>query len=120
MKIEVLNDFRNLKAGYEYDFTTQLQTNHRITVVGENGCGKSSLFQALRGSLPKQTRSMYETEYVKLSKHIKITHSYEKILFLDGVKDNGLDYNNSYDASEYLTNGAYEKQHLSHGVVNFM
>ena len=115
MKITVKNDFRNLKKGDVYDFTdiNKLKT---ITVVGKNGCGKSSIFQALRGTKDDiKNVSLYKNDFLKLKDNIEVEHSYEKIFYLDSVKDNGSDLNNAYDASAYVNSGGFYTKDKSHG-----
>ena len=115
MKITVKNDFRNLKKGDVYDFTdiNKLKT---ITVVGKNGCGKSSIFQALRGTKDDiKNVSLYKNDFLKLKDNIEVEHSYEKIFYLDSVKDNGSDLNNAYDASSYVNSGGFYAKDKSHG-----
>ena len=115
MKITVKNDFRNLKKDDVYDFTdiNKLKT---ITVVGKNGCGKSSIFQALRGTKDDiKSDSLYKNDFLKLKDNIEVEHSYEKIFYLDSVKDNGSDLNNAYDASVYVNSGGFYAKDKSHG-----
>ena len=49
LRITVLNDFRNLKKDAIYDLSA-LDNLKAMILVGDNGCGKSSLLQALRGT----------------------------------------------------------------------
>jgi len=50
MKITVIKDFRCFKEGEVFDFgNISKKPMGFVTIVGENGCGKSSLLQALRG-----------------------------------------------------------------------
>lgn len=115
MKITVIKDFRNLKKGDVYDFTNinKLKT---ITVVGKNGCGKSSIFQALRGTKDDiKNDSLYKNDFIKLKDNIEVEHSYDKIFFLDSVKDNGFDLNNAYDGSSYINSGGFQTKNKSHG-----
>jgi energy-coupling factor transporter ATP-binding protein EcfA2 len=115
MKITVKKAFRGLEEGWVYDFTI-LDEIKSVTIVGENGCGKSSILQALRGSIKeKNNTSLYKSDYGKLTDNITIEHNYEKIIFFDGVKDNGTDLMNGYDAVNFIGMGGFAAQKLSHG-----
>jgi ABC-type Mn2+/Zn2+ transport system ATPase subunit len=103
MKITVKKAFRGLEEGWVYDFTI-LDEIKSVTIVGENGCGKSSILQALRGSIKeKNNTSLYKSDYGKLTENITIEHNYEKIIFFDGVKDNGTDLMNGQGALMYIS-----------------
>lgn len=120
MKIIVKKTFRDLEEGWEYDFTMLNELNF-ITIVGENGCGKSSILQALRGTIKEEKNdSLYKTDYIVLSDNIKVEHGYEKVIFFDGVKDNGSDMMNAFDAMSFLNMGGYAAQRLSHGQGTLM
>jgi len=114
MKIEVIKDFRNQKVGFTYEFES-LKEKRLQVIVGENGCGKSSIFHALRGSLPKQGASLNIDDWRSLSKNVKIKHNYDKILFLDGIEDDGRNMNVSYSATNLIKSGGLAKNRLSHG-----
>ena len=115
MKITITENLRNLKKGDIYDFNI-LSGIKSICIVGENGCGKSTLFQALRGyKNDLVSNSMYEDNFIKMSNNINVEHSYEKIFYLDSVKDNGSDFKVSYDASTYLESGGFQTKDKSHG-----
>lgn len=115
MKITVKNDIRNLKGGTVYDLS-DLSTLRFITVVGDNGSGKSTLFQALRGHQnDNKSQSLYESEFEKLAKNFDFEHDYEKIFFLDRVKDDGNNMNVAYDAVGYLNSGGFHAKSSSHG-----
>lgn len=121
MKITVTKDFRCFKAGDVFDFSIMKEGLGSLTIVGENGCGKSSLLQALRGKKnDNPTTSLYESDFKDLAKNIEIEHEYEKIYYFDGVKDNGSDMMVGYDAMNFLDSGGYAKQRLSHGEGSLM
>lgn len=116
MKITVKNDFRNLKEGDIFDFSERLSEKGCVCIVGNNGSGKSTILQALRGYKNDQpTKSMFEYDFKKLSQNVEIEHNYEKIFHLDRIKDDGSNMNVSYDAVEYLQSGGYQTRHSSHG-----
>jgi len=113
MKITVTKDFRNFKAGEVLDFSA-LEKFQSITMVGENGCGKSTILQALRGKLGV-TKSLYNSDFKDLGNNIEIEHNYEKVFFFDAVKDNGNDFMVGFDAVNYLEAGGFATKDLSHG-----
>jgi len=120
MKIEILKDFRTLKKGDVYDFTI-LKDFSTLVLVGENGCGKSSLIHAVRGTLNSMpTESLYEYDFKKLSQYVKIEHEYEKIFYYDNIKDNGSDLMVGYDAVNFLNSGGMYAQKKSHGEGSLM
>jgi predicted ATPase len=114
MKITVTKSFRGIPEGRVYDFEL-LSTFGYIIIVGENGCGKSSIFQALRGTIPNSTNSLRKDDFQKLCNNITVEHDFEKIFFLDAVMDNGNDFLVAFDASHYIDSGGFAKKNLSHG-----
>ena len=114
MKITVTKSFRGIPEGRVYDFTL-LSTFGYIIIVGENGCGKSSIFQALRGTIPNSTNSLRKHDFEELSNNITVEHDFEKIFFLDAVMDNGNDFLVAFTASHYIDSGGFAKKNLSHG-----
>ena len=121
MKITVNKDIRNFKKGDEFDFTKILGKIGYITLVGDNGCGKSTLIHAIRGiKNDKKTNSLSESDFIKLSQNFSIEHNYEKIFHFDNIKDNGSSMNVSYDAVEYIQSGGFYTKDKSHGESSLM
>lgn len=115
MKIKVIESFRNLKAGFEYDFT-YLDAIGYICIVGDNGCGKSTILHALRGyKNDMKSDSLYESDFKKLASNIEVEHDFEKIFYFDNVKDKGSDIMVGYDAINYLNSGGFYTKDKSHG-----
>jgi len=116
MKITFNKSVRNIEAGTVIDFGIIEKVKH-ITLVGDNGCGKSTIIQSIRGCFPPTTKSMFEDEYTALSKaaQVEIEHNYEKVFFLDAVLDNGTHFKNAYDAPSLIKMGGFDKGRKSHG-----
>ena len=117
MIIKILSDFRGFKAGETIDWSIAdgATSSMFITVVGENGCGKTALLGALRGKMDKDASHLLTDDFIKLGKNIEVTHHYEKLMFFDTVADDGNNFMVSFDASAYIDKGGHAKQSLSHG-----
>jgi energy-coupling factor transport system ATP-binding protein len=116
MKIEVISDFRKFVAGQTFEF--DIDKEKVFTIVGDNGCGKTSLLSAIRGSFEDSALNkynLYERDMKKLSQHIVIDHEYENVLCYDNVGDNGNSMSNAYDAMAYVQSGGFAKRNSSHG-----
>jgi predicted ATPase len=120
MKITIKKAFRKFEEGEVFDFSN-LSKLGWITIVGDNGSGKSSLIHALRGyKNDSRTKSLYERDFEALAKNIEVEHSYEKIFFLDNVKDNGNDFMVGYDAYQYIESGGMGTKNNSHGETSLI
>ena len=112
MKLKVLSDFRKFKAGEEFEFKTSV-----TVIVGENGCGKSSLLHTIRGKYDRQNfdSKLHLMDFAKLSEHVELETDIKNFFFFDSVKDDGSNMHNSADASAFIANGGFQTQRLSHG-----
>jgi ABC-type multidrug transport system ATPase subunit len=115
MKIKIKKAFRKFTENEEFDFSV-LEGIGLVTIVGDNGCGKSSLIHALRGYKNEaRTKNLTEKDFQVLAKNIEVEHSYDKIFYYDSVKDNGHDMMVAYDAVNYYDSGGFATRHSSNG-----
>ncbi len=121
MKITFNKKVRNIEAGTEIDLSI-LDVGKSVAVVGNNGSGKSTILQAIRGSFPKTTKSFFEDDCKNLVKDggVVLEHNYEKAFFLDAVLDNGLHFMNACDAPSFIRMGGFSKSKKSHGEGNLI
>lgn len=118
LKIKVVKDFRGFKEGENLDFFEI--TRNLCIISGDNGCGKTSMMQALRGHFIankklKKTSSLKESDYVELSSNIEVEEDYDHVIYFDSVNDAGDNFLNAADASSYIEMGGFATRHLSHG-----
>lgn len=122
MIVTVDSDVRTLKQGqvFNLDFN---QANPLI-IVGPNGCGKSSLVNAIRGKLcsnkKTQSESLLRSDLKDLAEHISIEHSYEHIYHLSSQFDDPLNMNNTYDACVFMELGGFNASRISTGQISMM
>lgn len=116
MKITIEEDFRGLKKGDVYDF--DIEGNKHITVVGDNGCGKTSLFMAMRGNIDSgrdADKWSINGEANELKKFISVEHSFEKIFYLNTADEDPQSYKMASSATDFIHNLGYQTKELSHG-----
>lgn len=119
IKVKANRDFRSFKKDYEVTFDyTETDT---IFFMGINGCGKSTIIQAIRGELNsnKDAKSKWgardDCKFVNEMFDVNID-GFDKIyhLDIDGL-DNAYSMFNACDASAYIENGGWGMQHFSSG-----
>lgn len=119
MKVIIENDFRGLIKGSEYEFKFKDNLIESMCIVGKNGCGKSSLMNAITGKFTKNTGmygSIVDNNRISLSKNISIIdHEFDACFGFDASKEGSATIDTSYDASSYVENGGFYADKQSHG-----
>lgn len=136
MILTLKDDFRCFKKDESFEIIFDQReekegkaNNRFIFIIGDNGCGKSTLIKAIRhnitttfktyfGSTRKKERSfMLEQEIEEISKHIVVSDidDYDMIAALDGEMDNPNYYANATSAEDYVDNGGFTVKNMSNG-----
>lgn len=124
IKVKTNRDFRSFKKDYEVTFDyTETDT---IFLMGINGCGKSTIIQAIRGELNsnKDAKSKWgardDCKFINEMFDVNI-EGFDKIYHLDvdGL-DNAYSMYNACDASAFVENGGWGMQHFSSGEKNVL
>lgn len=124
IKVKVNRDFRSFNKDYEVTFDyTETDT---IFLMGINGCGKSTIIQAIRGELNsnKDAKSkwgaMDDCKFINEMFDVNI-EGLDKIYHLDvdGL-DNAYSMYNACDAYAYIENGGFSMRHFSSGEKNIL
>lgn len=118
MKVTIEKDFRGLKQGTLYDFPFGAIKD--FCIVGENGCGKTSLLNAIVGKFTPKDKDGYgpitNQNKRKLSENISLSdHDFEVGFGFDASKEGSATIDTAYDASAYLNNGGFYADRKSHG-----
>ncbi len=118
MKVTIDNDFRGLTKGTEYIFPLD-DVIQIMCIVGDNGCGKSSLLNAIAGKfLPKKEGfgNIIDNNRGSLAKNISLSdHNFEACFCFDASKEGSATIDTSYDAPSYVANGGFYADRKSHG-----
>jgi predicted ATPase len=114
MQVTITEDYRTLKKGTTYSFKP-------LTIlVGENGCGKSSLLQAIRASLEPKNSNNCDLNYIdrkELADKVLIDTEYAKIVVFDTTMDRANSMNNGADAFTWIMAGGMATSKASNGQV---
>lgn len=119
MKIRINKDFRGFKEGVEHNlnFSDSINT---ICIVGDNGSGKSSLLDAIVGNFISSKKQYSDTilddKKSKLKDYITLSeHNFEVVFGFNAHLEGGSTLDTSFDASAYVTSGAFYADRKSHG-----
>ena len=125
-KIEVIakDNFRSFKKDYKVVF--DYENTNVIFLMGINGCGKSTIIKAIRGTLnsnsdaQKKWGAKYDVEMITPMFDVNI-EGFDKIyhLDMDGL-DNGSSFLNAADASAFIDFGGFATQNVSAGEKTMM
>lgn len=110
--------FRNFRKGWKADLTRALEQHHRVLLVGDNGTGKSTVLQALRGykdNNPQKINLKLEDLPRKVLPNFTVATNYDEIYHLDSVMDDGNSMMNAYDAVSYMKSGGHAANTISRG-----
>lgn len=121
INIEILKSFNNLEKGSKYTF--DFSDRFYYLIVGKNGCGKSSLLNAIRSTkcdnadtkLGDWERKVGYVDIAKYKGNVNIDTDFEKIFFLSSEFDDPLSLNNAASANSFIANGGYASRNKSNG-----
>ena len=116
MTVTINKDFRGLVSGTEYEFKFNNSAIKSVCVVGDNGCGKSSLLNAIVGNYADNSWSIVTDNKRQLKSYITISdHNFEIVFGFDAAMEAGSNLATSYDASAYIDNAGFYADRKSHG-----
>lgn len=128
IKLTVRHDFRCFKKDSVYEL--DLRPGEITFMVGDNGCGKSSIMLALRSKLDSLAESDNKNSdgmkkmtllmhYLDVKTGFEIEgFEFDKAFFRDTVVDNPTSFINSATAYGLVMGGGLSAQHRSAGQVN--
>ena len=119
ISIKAKDDFRSFKKDYEVNFEFD-ETNVNF-LMGKNGCGKSTIIQAIRGTLnsnnDKEIRWSARNECKNVLEHFDVSiEGFNNVyhLDIDGL-DNNLSMFNASSATDFVDLGGFGMNILSQG-----
>jgi ABC-type Mn2+/Zn2+ transport system ATPase subunit len=114
LKITALENFRTFKKGQYFELDVSQNVN---ILVGNNGCGKSTLIHAIRGRFGEKASNNFlnEKDFANVAEKFEVKSNYDKCFFYDSIKDDGESKNLCFDAVAYIQGGGYQSNQLSHG-----
>lgn len=117
--IKAKDDFRSFKKDYEVNF--EFDKTKVNFLMGKNGCGKSTVIQAIRGTLnsnnDKDIRWAARQDCENITKHFDVNiEGFDNVyhLDIDGLDDN-LSMFNAASAEDLIDLGGFGMNRLSQG-----
>ena len=126
MKITFKKDYRTFKANTSI---TIPMLDYPTCIVGDNGSGKSSLLQAIRGKFEtiggiidsRDWNAMNKSDYISQSKNIELEDcEFTQCFGFDAHKDVGNTIYTAYDATKFIASGGFHAHNKSHGESEFI